>query len=103
MVANIDLTAPVAAENLNRYGAGLGQMDLAPQGLVVFGKAGAKLTSGSTVHVSADGTIAMSSSAGAISGTILCGAEVGEGVWVLVLGNAGDEFVVPSVGAAVGS
>ena len=99
MVANIDLTAPVAAENLNRYGAGLGQMDLAPQGLVVFGKAAAKLTSGATVHVSANGTVATGSSAGAVSGKILCDAESGDGVWVLVFGNAGDEFVEPSVGA----
>lgn len=101
--ANIDLMAPVAANNLDRYGAGLGGIDVCPSGVVVFGKATAALTAGATVYVTPAGNVSTTAAATSAKGVVQCAAAIGEGVWVLLLGitsGANPAWVVPALGAA---
>ena len=101
--ANIDLLAPVAANNIDRYGAGLGGIDVCPSGVVVFGKATAALTAGSTVYVTPAGDVSTAAAETSMKGVVQCDAAIGDGVWVLMLGiTSGDDpaWVVPALGAA---
>lgn len=101
--ANIDLMAPVAANNLSRYGAGKGGIDVCPSGVVVFGVATAALTAGATVYVTAAGDVSTTSAVTSAKGVVQCNAAIGDGVWVLLLGitsGANPAWVVPAMGAA---
>lgn len=101
--ANIDLLNPVAVNSMPVYTAGVGQIDVCPTGVVVFGKATAALTAGATVYVTPAGGVSTTSAATSAKGVVQCAAAVGEGVWVLLLGitsGANPAWVIPALGAA---
>lgn len=101
--ANIDLLNPVAAASMPTYTAGVGQLDVCPTGVVVFGKATAALTAGDTVYVTPAGGVSTTSAETSAKGIVQCAAAIGDGVWVLLLGitsGAAPAWVIPAMGAA---
>lgn len=100
--ANIDLLNPVAKASMPVYTAGVGQIDVCPSGVVVFGTATAALTAGAEVYVTPAGQVSTESAATSAKGIVQCDAAIDDGVWVLLLGiTSGEEpaWVVPAMGA----
>lgn len=102
--ANINLKASVPEKSLSVYGAGVGQYDVCPSGVVMFGIAQVALTgaeSPQTVYIGLDGNVTTSAGANTLKAIVECDAAVGEGVWVKVFGTTADgsAFVLPTAGA----
>ncbi|MBQ2175341.1 MAG: hypothetical protein II453_09840 [Alphaproteobacteria bacterium] len=86
----INLTEPVAAEELATYGAKPGQHDCFPMGIAVFGVAGAD-TSAGTAYITPAGVLSGTSASGSITVTTLVACKKGEGLYGIAQG------IVPGV------
>ena len=84
-VTTINLTEPVAADELAVYGAKPGQHDCFPGGIAVFGVASADTTAG-TAYVTAEGALSGTSASGSITVTTLADCPKGCGIYGVAMG-----------------
>lgn len=83
----INLTEPVAAEELAAYGAKPGQHDCFRDGIAVFAKnTGASSISAGTVYITATGELKSASASGYLTGKTLVACPAGAGIYVIVQG-----------------
>lgn len=86
----INLTEPVAADELAAYGAKAGQHDCFPGGIAVFGVASAD-TSAGTAYVTPAGALSGTSASGSIVVKTLKDVKKGDGIYGIACG------IVPGV------
>lgn len=90
--STINLTEPVAADELSAYGAKPGQHDCFPCGIAVFGvNTGATTVSAGTAYITAAGVLSGSSASGSITVTTLADCPAGCGIYGIAQG------IVPGV------
>lgn len=83
----INLTEPVAAEELGAYGAKAGQHDCFPNGIAVFGvNTGATTVSAGTAYITAAGVLSGTSASGSITVTTLADCPAGAGIYGIAQG-----------------
>lgn len=83
----INLTQPVAKEELAAYGAKAGQHDNFRDGIAVFAvNTGAASISAGTVYITATGELKSSSASGYLTGKTLAACPAGDGIYVIVQG-----------------
>lgn len=88
----INLTEPVAADELAAYGAKAGQHDCYRDGIAVFAvNKGSSSISAGTVYITATGELKGSSASGYLTGKTLAACPAGAGIYVIVQG------IVPGV------
>ena len=83
----INLTEPVAADELGAYGAKAGQHDCYRDGIAVFAvNKGSSSISAGTVYINAAGELKSSSASGYLAGKTLAACPAGCGIYVIVQG-----------------
>lgn len=82
----INLTEPVAAEELGAYGAKPGQHDMFPCGIAVFGVATAAVSAGTAYVDPATGELTDTSASGLITVTTLADCPAGAGIYGIAEG-----------------
>lgn len=83
----INMTEPVAAEELSAYGAKPGQHDNFPGGIAVFGvNTGNTTVPKGTAYITAAGVLQAASAAGAITVTTLVDCPAGAGLYGVSMG-----------------
>lgn len=88
----INLTEPVAADELAAYGAKAGQHDCFRDGIAVFAvNTGSSSISAGTVYITATGELKSASASGYLAGKTLAACPAGAGIYVIVQG------IVPGV------
>ncbi|MBO5704893.1 MAG: hypothetical protein J6R99_02655 [Alphaproteobacteria bacterium] len=82
----INLTEPVAADELSAYGAKPGQHDCFPGGIAVFGVAAADVSAGTAYVDPATGELTDTSASGLITVTTLADCPAGCGIYGIAQG-----------------
>ena len=83
----INMTEPVAAEELSAYGAKPGQHDNFPGGIAVFGvNTGSSPVAAGTAYITPAGVLQSASVAGAITVTTLVACPAGAGLYGVAMG-----------------
>lgn len=83
----INMTQPVAAEELSAYGAKPGQHDNFPGGIAVFGvNSGSAPVPAGTAYITPVGVLQAASVAGAITVTTIAACPVGAGLYGVAMG-----------------